>query len=338
MHRCHEASLRRFAAAAMPRKAPPILLSAETRRHLERVASDPDSQLQALRARIVLLAAEGRTNADIAKATSLNPAAVGKWRTQFAHSGWSDIGAAAPLQQGISGASAQNAHSSAGGVAHSLSRSGVADAGSHISFIQHLRAHQPVLRWDLSGVCIRPPDRAIVLSATPVRESQSATGQAEPAASGSHPSALTDPDVSAVADALTLLAALTRIDRPGAAPTDPLYRHRDWLQFLDHATRGGSVSTQYHILADRLSRSTQKHWRVRAWLDERPHIAMHLTSGHDWLTATEDVLAELAKGHVAPGSFACVNSAARAASSSYLRLKQHGQPPGHFLWWPPEAS
>jgi transposase len=62
-----------------------IVLSDEEREALERWARRPKTgQALALRCRIVLAAAQGSTNQQIAKSLKCNPVTVGKWRTRFA--------------------------------------------------------------------------------------------------------------------------------------------------------------------------------------------------------------------------------------------------------------
>ena len=62
-----------------------VVLSDEEAETLGRWARRPTSgQALALRCRIVLAAAEGSTNQQIAKSLKCNPVTVGKWRTRFA--------------------------------------------------------------------------------------------------------------------------------------------------------------------------------------------------------------------------------------------------------------
>jgi transposase len=62
-----------------------IVLSDEERQTLERWARRPKSaQALALRCRIVLAAAEGELNRDIAARLGCHPTTVGKWRSRFA--------------------------------------------------------------------------------------------------------------------------------------------------------------------------------------------------------------------------------------------------------------
>jgi transposase len=62
-----------------------IVLSDDERETLERWARRPKTgQALALRCRIVLAAAEGTTNQQIARKLECNPVTVGKWRTRFA--------------------------------------------------------------------------------------------------------------------------------------------------------------------------------------------------------------------------------------------------------------
>ena len=62
-----------------------IVLSDDERQTLQRWARRPTTaQALALRSRIVLAAAEGALNQDIARELKCNPVTVGKWRTRFA--------------------------------------------------------------------------------------------------------------------------------------------------------------------------------------------------------------------------------------------------------------
>ena len=62
-----------------------IVLSDDERETLERWARRPKTgQALALRCRIVLAAADGITNQQIARKLECNPVTVGKWRTRFA--------------------------------------------------------------------------------------------------------------------------------------------------------------------------------------------------------------------------------------------------------------
>jgi transposase len=69
----------------MPRVALPVQLSAETRCTLDKfVHSSSTPQALALRSRIVLAAADGSNNQQIAAALKIPPVTVGKWRHSFA--------------------------------------------------------------------------------------------------------------------------------------------------------------------------------------------------------------------------------------------------------------
>ena len=72
----------------MPRAAAAIELSPEQEAELRRIVRTPSvSQQQGVRARIVLRAAQGATNTEIAGELGLSLPTVGLWRTQFARRG-----------------------------------------------------------------------------------------------------------------------------------------------------------------------------------------------------------------------------------------------------------
>jgi len=68
----------------MPRVALPITLHPQARAELQRLARAPSTpQAWALRARLILAAAQGLSNKAIAARFHITPNTVGKWRTRF---------------------------------------------------------------------------------------------------------------------------------------------------------------------------------------------------------------------------------------------------------------
>ncbi len=69
----------------MARSSVPVVLTDDERAQLQAWARRPTSaQALALRSRIVLAAAEGLSNVEIAQRLSINRMTVGKWRSRFA--------------------------------------------------------------------------------------------------------------------------------------------------------------------------------------------------------------------------------------------------------------
>src|ERR1700680_51182 len=69
----------------MPRVALPLNLDVQTRKTLDKFVASPSTpQSLALRSRIVLAAADGSNNQEIAAALKIPPVTVGKWRQSFA--------------------------------------------------------------------------------------------------------------------------------------------------------------------------------------------------------------------------------------------------------------
>ena len=70
----------------------PVLLDAPTRAALDKIVAAPSSQVrQVLRARIVLLAAEGKPNAQIAAELGCNVNTARLWRNRFLAQGLSGL-------------------------------------------------------------------------------------------------------------------------------------------------------------------------------------------------------------------------------------------------------
>lgn len=76
----------------MPRPATPIILSLNERGQLRRLLRQPKAEARyALRARIVLQAAEGTASEQIARVLRISPGCVSKWRTRFEREGISGL-------------------------------------------------------------------------------------------------------------------------------------------------------------------------------------------------------------------------------------------------------
>ena len=72
----------------MARPATPIVLSRDERKQLEAMLRQPKAQARyALRARIVLCAAQGVASGEIARQLRVRPGSVSKWRTRFEREG-----------------------------------------------------------------------------------------------------------------------------------------------------------------------------------------------------------------------------------------------------------
>ena len=76
----------------MSRPATPIVLSRDERKQLESMLRQPKAQARyALRARIVLCAAQGAASGEIARQLRIRPGSVSKWRTRFEREGLSGL-------------------------------------------------------------------------------------------------------------------------------------------------------------------------------------------------------------------------------------------------------
>lgn len=74
------------------RKAPEISLSPEEARQLDRLSrSNTVTVREARRASIVLLAAQGKTNEEIAEELGVGRVQVGRWRARYAQGGWASV-------------------------------------------------------------------------------------------------------------------------------------------------------------------------------------------------------------------------------------------------------
>ena len=129
--------------------------------------------------------------------------------------------------------------------------------------------------------------------------------------------------------------AFAHLDRLLVRHSEPIYRHREWLAFLEAITKNLETQTDVYVLMERHSRSTQKHWRVRAWLRGHPKVSCHYVDGNDWLKALKDFLLDLGKVQSDLGS---LSSASAASSSYYSCVRRAYQEPGLLSGLRPDGA
>jgi len=312
---------------SLGRPLPALELTAEERRELSGFAASR-SLAHALvsRARLVLLAAEGVPNKEIAERLTWSKPTVGKWRQRFVEHrlqgiydelrpgrprSVSDEQVAALLRRTLKQKPPGATHWSVRLAAeeNGLSKSTVHRVFQLFSLQPHRSKHFKLSTdpffvekvRDVVGLYLNPPDHAVVLS---VDENQALnrTQPVLPMGLG-YVEGVTHDYVRH--GTTTLFAALDIATGTVLTECKPRHRHQEFLAFLERIDQAVPTALDVHLIVDNYS--THKHAKVRLWLAARPRFHVHYTPTYSsWLNQVERWFGLITQQAIRRGSFKSV--------------------------------
>src|SRR3954449_4166032 len=336
------------------RVAPPIELSPESRLQLERLSRRRTTPVRvAQRSRIILLAAEGLENKQIAERMSVAPRMVALWRGRFIDLGVEGLMKDAPRrgrQSRISAAMtarvlAKTTQSKPAGATH-WSRSMMArEMGISESSVGRIwRAHglkphriesfkisnDPHFAEKLEaivGLYLNPPEHALVLSVDEKSQIQ-ALDRTQPGLPLKKGRCGTMTHDYKRHGTTTSLAALNTLDGTVIGTCMPKHRHQEWIKFLRLIDGEIPKDKSIHLIADNYA--THKHPEVQAWMAQHPRFTIHFTpTSASWLNMVERFFRDLTQKQLRRGIFRSVGELI-ASINDYLG--QHNADPNPFIW------
>jgi len=306
-----------------------------------------------LRARIILAAARGMTNAAIAAALGSDRECVGRWRKRFAEKRLAGIERDAPRpgrKKSISAATVRKVirlvttttpPNRTHWTTRSLARAtGISFKSVHrILQSQQLQPHR-VRKFKLSndprfvekvtdiiGLYLNPPEHALVLCVDEKSQIQALdrTQRPLPLKKGHAKTATHDYRRHGTT---TLFAAIELLTGTVIGECMPRHRHQEWLKFLKRIDEEMPPEYELHLIVDNYA--THKHRTVKRWLEKHPRFHMHFTpTSSSWLNLIERFFAELTNHRIRRGTFRSVPELI-AAIESYIQ--QHNDYPRTFTW------
>ena len=330
------------------------VLSEEQRTLLERwAAAQKTPQSVALRARIVLRAAGGESNSQIARTLAVSRPTVILWRARFAEGGAQALTETKPgrgRKPTISAAKIKaivqaTTQTRPPGATHWSCRSmAKAQAVSPATVQRIWDAHglQPHrLRTfklsndpcfsekltDVVGLYLNPPEKAIVLCVDEKSQIQALdrTQASLPLKKGRAGTMTHDYKRNGTT---TLFAALSMLDGSVVGHCLPRHRHQEFLKFLRHLDREFPGQLELHLIVDNYR--THKHANVAAWLAKHPRFHLHFTpTSSSWLNLIERWFRELTQKALRRGVFHSVPDLIEAIETF---LAAHNHDPKTFVW------
>jgi len=181
--------------------------------------------------------------------------------------------------------------------------------------------------WDVIGLYLSPPDRALVLCCDEKSQCQALerTQPDLPLGIG-HIRTRTHDYIRH--GTITLFAALNYLDGRVLSTTAPSHSHAEWLAFLKKIHRQTPPELALHLIVDNYA--THKHPVVRDWVAKHPRIHLHFTpTSSSWMNLVERFFRQLTDDVVREGSFASV---AELVTAINVHLAYHNLKPTPYRW------
>jgi putative transposase len=262
------------------------------------------------RAKVALLAAEDKTNIEIAKSVGFSRASVGKWRQRFAEKGLAGlhdefrIGRPRSIaDEQVASLIAKTLEEKPQDSTHWTTRKMAEKTGlSHMSVsrIWHTFGLKPHLSKtfqlstdpffiekvrDVAGLYLSPPANALVLCVDEKSQCQ-ALERTQPILpmNFGYTEGYTHEYVRH--GTTTLFAALDIATGKVIGQCKSRHRHQEFLQFLRHVDANVPRGLDVHLIMDNYA--THKHEKVRTWFAKHPRFHAHFTPTHaSWLNQVE---------------------------------------------------
>jgi len=334
--------------------APALKLSPEERNELQRlVANGRTPQKLARRARVVLLAADGVANRQIAARVGVSRPTVVSNRRRFAEAGLRGLVKDRTRQSGLDAIEAATVKRIVDATRNetptdatqwtnrSMARwAGVSHATVQRIWRQHgLQPHRvetfkvsndPLLAEkvrDVVGLYMNPPDKALVLSVDE-KTSIQALDRTQPGLPMKKGRCQTMTHDYKRHGTTTLFAALNLLDGKVIGQCVPRHRAKEFIAFLRKIDRETPPELALHLVVDNYS--AHKTAAVKIWLRKHPRFHLHFTpTSGSWLNLVESWFATLSKQRLKRGVFRSLDDLHTAIEDYLLR---YNATPTQFEW------
>ena len=336
------------------RNAPQITLTDDERGVLTRWARGRSTPARLVeRARLVLAAADGHRNKDIAARLGVTPNKVGRWRRRFAERRIQGIEQDAPrpgrdpvlrrelaprIIEATTRTKPPNAtHWSIRTLARHLSvdRNMVHRVWKATGLKPHLVRHFKLsndpqfvekLR-DVVGLYLNPPDHALVLCADEKSQIQALdrTQKSLPLYPGRCGTLTHDYKRNGTT---SLFAALSLLEGRVIGTCMGRHRHQEWIKFLRLVNEQTPPELDLHFILDNYQ--THKHRKVKKWLSRHPRFHMHfIPTSSSWLNLVERWFRELTDKRIRRGVFRSVDQLIQDITDY---IGHNNRDPHPFVW------
>lgn len=336
------------------RVAKQVTLTVEERTTLlkwSRGRSTPARLVQ--RAKIVLAAADGKRNDEIAAALGCTRHTVGTWRNRFASDRLEGIRKDAPrggrkptrraavaaeiIRKTTQEKPANATHWStrslakAMNISDSMVRRVWRDSGLKPHLVKTFKvSNDPRFvekLVDVVGLYLNPPEHALVLSCDEKSQIQALdrTQKSLPMFPGRLGTLTHDYKRNGTT---TLFAAIEVAEGKVIAECMPHHRHQEWLRFLKKSDAETPADLALHLIVDNYA--THKHPKVQRWLKRHKRFHMHfIPTSSSWLNLIERWFRDITDQRIRRGVF---KNVAQLEQAIREYIEHHNANPQGFVW------
>jgi putative transposase len=331
----------------------PLVLAEDERSQLKSIASSrslPHGLVQ--RARLVLMAADGLSNAAIAEKLQLSRQSVCKWRQRYLQQGLqglhdelrpgrprsiSDERVAVLVRKTLQTRPKDGTHWTVRSIAREtrLSPATVHRIWQAFGLQPHRQRHFKLSTdpffvekvRDIVGLYLNPPDKAVVLCVDEKSQIQALdrTQPMLPMGLG-YVEGVTHDYIRH--GTTTLFAALDVATGQVLASCKPRHRHQEYLAFLKRVEANVPAKLNIHLIVDNYA--THKHTTVKRWLAAHPRIQVHYTPTYaSWLNQVEIWFNLITQRAIRRGTFRSVKDLITKIDLFVQRYNPTAKP---FVW------
>ena len=336
------------------RIAPFVHLTVEDREWLTKQATSAlTAQRLSQRCLVILLAADGKTNEQIAQKLKISRQKAGRWRSRFAELGRAGIESDRPgrgrkqvYTAVIRRAIVRKTTSEKPLAATHWSRTSMAQAmdvsPSTVGRVWREHGLKPHLSRtfkvsndprftekleDVVGLYLNAPEHALVLCCDEKSQVQ-ALDRTQPGLPLKKGRAGTMTHDYVRHGTTTLFAALNVADGTIIGQCQNRHRHQEWLKFLKLIDQQTPAARDVHLILDNYA--THKHARVKAWLAKHPRFHLHFTpTSASWLNMVERFFRDLTEKRLRRGVF---HSLPELITALEEYLAHYNENPTPFVW------
>ncbi len=336
------------------RRACEITLTDDIRRILERLSKSRSTEARLVeRARIVLLAAAGRENKDIASELGITRATVGRWRDRFSERGIAGIEKDAPrggrppkaredlARKIVEMTTRQKPENATHWSTRTLARV-LGTNHSVVSRVWKANGLKPHLvktfkvsndpnfaekLVDVVGLYLDPPEHALVLCVDEKSQIQALdrTQPSLPIYPGRCETMTHDYKRNGTT---TLFAALNVAEGRLIGQCMPRHRHQEFIKFLKQIDAETPSELELHLIVDNYA--THKHANVQKWLKRHPRFHMHfIPTSSSWLNLVERWFREITDKRIRRGVFQSVE---QLIATIQAYIENHNSDPKPLVW------
>jgi transposase len=336
------------------RLAPQIELTEEQREQLEKLSRGRSRPARIVeRARIVLLAFEGKQNREIAEILGVTRRTVGRWRSRFAAKGMAGIEKDAPrpgrrrslsedfVREVVRRTTQERPANATHWSTRSMAKAMKVSASTIVRIWQRHGLKPHLARTfklsndlafvtkleDVIGLYLNPPEHALVFSVDEKSQIQ-ALDRTQPGLPLKRGRCGTMTHDYKRNGTTTLFAALNILDGTVIGTCMQKHRHQEWIRFLALLDRQAPKDKEVHLIADNYA--THKHPAVKEWLTHHPRFHVHFTpTSASWLNMVERFFRDLTQNQLRRGIFQSVQELISAIQEY---LAQYNAAPKPFVW------